>query len=227
MALETPVWLQGGTYSARNDRALLDVVFSEGVINPGGSAYLVSERALGANDTVDVVAGAAIIEGDDEAAQGKYYVRMTAGTNIEFSPSPSADQRIDLLCLRVNDPTSGGPAGDNAEFVIVEGAVAGSAVAPAVPDTAIPLAEVLRLSTDVTIVNARITDRRVASATNEFTVDSRFEVFTTAERDAIVSPFTGQTIFNTTVGFAQVYDGTAWQTVQPPPSPIPLILALS
>jgi hypothetical protein len=32
----------------------------------------------GANDSVDIAAGAAIIAGDDEANQGKYYVRHTA-----------------------------------------------------------------------------------------------------------------------------------------------------
>jgi hypothetical protein len=203
--------LQGGTYSARQDRSLLDVIFTEGVIDPGGSALLVAERAAGANDTVDVAAGAAIITGDDEANQGKYYVRNTAVVNVAFSPAPGSDERIDLLVLQVNDPTAGGAAGDNAVFEVVTGTVAGTAVAPAVPDTAIPLAEVLRLSTDTTIVNARITDRRPTSTTAEFTVNSRFEVLTTSERDAL-TPFTGQTIFNSTLSANQFYDGSDWVT---------------
>jgi hypothetical protein len=163
MALETPIWLQGGTYSARLDRSLLDVIFTEGVVDPGGSALLVAQRAAGANDSVDVAAGAAIIAGDDEADQGKYYVRNTAVTNVVFTPAPGSDSRIDLLVLQVNDPTAGGSAGDNATFVVVEGSVAGSPVPPAVPDTAIPLAEVLRTATDTSITDAMITDRRVAS----------------------------------------------------------------
>jgi hypothetical protein len=65
--------------------------------------------------------------------------------------------------LQVNDPTAGGSAGDNATFVVVEGSVAGSPVPPAVPDTAIPLAQVLRTATDTSITDAMITDRRVAS----------------------------------------------------------------
>jgi hypothetical protein len=205
--------LQGGTYSARQDRSLLDVIFTEGVIDPGGSALLVAERAIGANDTVDVAAGAAIITGDDEADQGKYYVRNTTTVNVAFTPAPGVDQRIDLLVLQVNDPTAGGEAGNDATFVIVEGTVAETAVAPAVPDTAIPLAEVLRLSTDTTIINARITDRRPTSTTAEFTVNSRFEILTTAERDAL-TPFTGQTIFNSTDDVVQYYDGTAWENIE-------------
>jgi hypothetical protein len=227
VALETPIWLQGGTYSARQDRSLLDVIFTEGVIDPGGSALLVSERATGANDTVDVAAGAAIITGDDEADQGKYYVRNTAVVNVAFTPAPGTDERIDLLVLQVNDPTAGGAAGDNAVFEVIEGTVAVSAVAPAVPDTAIPLAEVLRLSTDTTIINARITDRRPTSSTQNYTVGSSFEILTTTERDAL-TPFAGQVIFNSTDDVVQYYDGSGWVDIEPVvvPSPIGLILAL-
>jgi hypothetical protein len=228
MALETPIWLQGGIYSARRDRSLLDVIFTEGVIDPGSGALEVAERAAGANDTVDVALGAAIITGDDEADQGKYYVRNTTTVNVPFTPAPGVNQRIDLLVLRVNDPTAGGQAGNDATFVIVEGTVAETAVAPAVPDTAVPLAEVLRLSTDTTIIDARITDRRPTSSTQNYTVNSRFEILTTTERDAL-TPFAGQVIFNSTDDVVQYYDGTAWENIEaapPPPSPIGLILAL-
>jgi alkanesulfonate monooxygenase SsuD/methylene tetrahydromethanopterin reductase-like flavin-dependent oxidoreductase (luciferase family) len=226
MALETPIWLQGGTYSARLDRSLLDVIFTEGVVDPGGSALLVAQRAAGANDSVDIAAGAAIIAGDDEANQGKYYVRHTAVSNVVFTPAPGSDSRIDLLVLQVNDPTAGGSAGDNATFVVVEGSVAGSPVPPAVPDTAIPLAEVLRTATDTSITDAMITDRRVASSAQQYTTNSQFEILTTTERNAL-TPFAGQTIFNSTDEVVQYYDGTQWVSIEPPLDPIPLILALS
>jgi len=209
MSLETPIWVQGGTYSARLDRSLLDVIFTEGVINPGGSALAVTQRSTGANDSVDVAAGAAIISGDDEADQGKYYVRNTGVVNVPFTPAPGSDQRIDLLVLQVNDPTAGGAAGDDAVFLVIEGTPAGTAVAPAVPDTAIPLAEVLRLSSDTSIVNAAITDRRPTSSTANYTVNSRFESLTTTQRDAL-TPFVGQTIYNTTLSVNQFYDGSGW-----------------
>jgi hypothetical protein len=99
--------------------------------------------------------------------------------------------------------------------VIVEGTVAETAVAPAVPDTAVPLAEVLRLSTDTTIINARITDRRPTSSTQNYTVNSRFEILTTTERDAL-TPFAGQVIFNSTDDVVQYYDGTGWQNIEAP-----------
>jgi hypothetical protein len=131
------------------------------------------------------------------------------------------------LVLLVNDPTAGGAAGDNAVFDVITGTVAGTAVPPSVPDTAIPLAEVLRLSTDTTIINARITDRRPTSSTQNYTVNSQFEILTTTERNAL-TPFAGQTIFNSTDEVVQYYDGTGWVNVEPAvvPSPIGLILAL-
>ena len=210
MALETPIWLQGGTYSARLDRSLLDVIFTEGVVDPGSGALLATQRAVGANDTVDVAVGAAVISGDDEPNQGKYYVRNTLVQNVAFLPAPGSDARIDLLVLQINDPTAGGSAGNNAVFRVIQGTVDVAPVAPAVPLTAIPLAEVLRTAADTTITDSMITDRRVASSTQTYTVNSQFEILTTAERDALVSPFAGQTIFNSTDDVVQVYDGTDW-----------------
>lgn len=227
MALETPIWLQGGTYSARLDRSLLDAIFTEGVINPGGGDLGAVQRAAGANDTVDVAVGAAVISGDDEPNQGKYYIRNTLVQNVAFLPAPGSNARIDLLVLQINDPTAGGTAGNNAVFRVIEGTVNVAPVPPAVPATAVPLAEVLRTALDTTITDAMITDRRLASSTQTYTVNSQFEILTTAERDALVSEFAGQTIFNSTDNVVQVYDGTDWVNVEPSVDPIPLILALS
>lgn len=164
MSLETPVWLQAGTYSARQDRQLIDAIFDEGVFDRTAGGLLVSQRAAGANDSVDVAAGVAVIAGDDESNQGKYFVRNTATVNVPFSPAPGSNKRIDLLVLRVRDETAGGPTGDDAVFDIVEGTVAASPTPPAVPDTAIPLAEVERAAGDSSIVTAKITDRRLPAS---------------------------------------------------------------
>jgi hypothetical protein len=163
MSLSVPVWLQNGTYSARLDRILADIVYTEGVVNKGSGSLLVSERAVGTNNSTDIAAGAAIIEGDDESNQGKYVVRNEAIVNLSFSPAPTLNSRIDLVILEVNDSVAGNnrtPA-DVANFRILEGTAASSPVVPSVPDTAIPLAEVLRTAGDSFIDNSMITDRRV------------------------------------------------------------------
>jgi len=207
-----PIWQQNRKYSARHDRTFADVLFSEGVLDPGSGQYEVTQNSLGLDNSVDVAPGLAVIQGDDETNQGKYLVRLESGQNIVFGPAPLADARIDLLVLRVNDSTAGSletPA-DVSRIVVIEGLADPSPVAPSVPNTAIPLAEVLRTQGDVAITNAMITDLRPIASQQSYTVNSRFEVLTTAERDAL-TPFVGQTIFNSDTNEVQVWSGSAWQ----------------
>lgn len=165
MALDTPTWLQNGTYSARLDRIFADSLLTEGVMRPGAGQLLVTQRGAGVNDSVDIAAGYAVISGDDTPDQGNYIVRNTGTVNLPAAAAPVANSRIDLVCLRVNDPAAGGPVGDDAQFVYVSGVAAGSPVPPATPTSAIALARVLRTVGDTTVVNANITDARPASLT--------------------------------------------------------------
>jgi microcystin-dependent protein len=165
MGLDTPTWLQAGTYSARLDRIFADALLTEGVMRPGVGQLLVTQRGAGANESVDIAAGYAVITGDDSADQGNYVIRNTATVNLAAAAAPVANSRIDLVCLRVNDPAAGGPAGDNAQFVYVTGVAAASPAVPATPTSAIALAQVLRTVGDTSVVNANITDVRPASLT--------------------------------------------------------------
>lgn len=226
-----PIWQQDRKYSARHDRTFADVLFTEGVLDPGAGQYEVTQNALGLDNSVDVASGLAIIQGDDEANQGKYLVRLESAQNVVFGSAPTADARIDLLVLRVNDATAGSLAtpANVSRIEVIEGTVDPSPVAPALPDTAIPLAEVLRTQGDTEITNAMITDARPTASQQSYTVNSRFEALTTAERDAL-TPFVGQTIFNVDTDEIQVWTGSVWDVVgvaPPPVDPIPLILALS
>jgi hypothetical protein len=214
MALSKPIWLQNQTYSARLDRTFADVLFTEGVIDPGGGAFLVSERAIGANNSVDIAVGVAVVEGDDESFQGKYVIRNENVVNLPLGPAPTVDPRIDVVILEVNDSVAGSvrtPA-DVANLTVVQGVVDPSPLAPAVPATAIALAEILRTPGDSFIDNLMITDARPASLQAQYTVNSNFEILTTAERDAL-TPFVGQTIFNSTDDVVQYYDGTGWSNI--------------
>lgn len=160
MALLTPTWLQAGTYSAKEDRSIIDATWTEGVVSAAGGALAASQRAAGANNSVDVAAGVAVIQGDDSTGQGKYLVRNDATTNVAFTAAPVSNKRIDVLCIQVNDATAGGSAGDNAVFSVVAGTAAASPTAPATPASAIPLAQVLRTAGDTSITTAMITDVR-------------------------------------------------------------------
>lgn len=148
-------------YSAQQFRQLIEAMYSEGVRFRTGNELIVTQRAAGANLSVDVAPGQAIVYGDDQSDQGAYLVEVTdAVTNVPWPAPPGSNSRIDLLVLQVNDPQAGGGAGYNAEPVVVEGVAASSPVAPAVPDSAVELARVSVAAGQTSILAINITDRR-------------------------------------------------------------------
>lgn len=208
---QPPTWLQNGVYSARMDRNLVDIFFTEGVVNPGGGDYEVVETSPTSN-SVAIGAGRAVITGDDEPNQGKYLCVNETVLNLLCSAAPVSDQRIDLVVLRVNDSVAGGPAGDNATIQVIDGTPSVSPVTPALPDTAIPLAEILRTAGDTFIDNSMITDLRSPASQQTFTVNSNFEILTAAQI-ALLTPYAGQSVYNSTTNQVQYYDGSTWQTI--------------
>lgn len=153
-----PNWLQNRTYSARLDRQIISSMFYEGVRTVSG--LTVSQRGAGANMSVDVSAGEAFVDGDDQPNQGTYFVENDAVVNVAIGAAPGANSRIDLIVLQVRDPNAGGPAGDDAVIEVVTGTVAASPLAPDVPDSAIALAEVTVASGTAAITTAMIATRR-------------------------------------------------------------------
>lgn len=205
---QPPTWLQNGVYSARMDRNLVDIFFTEGIIDPGSGGYEATETSPTSN-SLAIAAGRAVIQGDDEPFQGKYLCVNETILNLIFGPAPVANSRIDLVILRVNDPVAGGPAGNNATIDVIEGVVAPSPVAPALPSTAIPIAEVLRTVGDTSITTSMITDLRSPASQQSFTVRSNFETLTTVQRLAL-TPYVGQTVFDTTDTLIYTWDGSDW-----------------
>lgn len=160
MALEDPLWIQALTYSGREDRTLIEAALTEGVIGRGDLA--VSQRGAGANMSVDVAVGKAAITGDDVADQGRYLVRSTTVANVVIGAAPGANSRIDVVVLRIHDASATGVSNTPA-FAVIPGVALAAPVAPAVPNGALELAHVLVVAGDVSVLNAKITDRRVRS----------------------------------------------------------------
>ena len=150
MALETPKWLQAGVYSARLDRHVIEELFRRQ--NRVIRGLQITQRAAGANFTVDISAGSAVVIGTTQADQGGYVVRNTAVFSLAVPVTPAA-ARTDSIYLSINDPNAGGPAGDNAAFVyVVSGAQA--------PTDSLLLATVARAPAESAILNAAIVDKR-------------------------------------------------------------------
>jgi len=150
VALETPKWLQAGTYAARLDRHVIQELFrSKNRVLRG---LAVTQRAAGANFSVDISAGSAVILGTTQADQGSYLCRNTAVVNLVATATPGAP-RTDSVYAVINDPNAGGPAGSNWNVVWVNGGTAA-------PADSILLATVARTVGEPSIATAAITDQR-------------------------------------------------------------------
>jgi hypothetical protein len=162
-----PIWQQNRAYSARLDRTILDLIFTEGVVDPDLDNFEVTETTP-QSLSVAIDVGRAVIDGDDEVRQGKYLVVNDAVLNVPITAAPLApNDRIDLIVLRVNDPVAGSARTppNVCEVVAIPGTPGTVPVAPAVPDTAIPLAQVYVAAGATFIATADITDRRTGAST--------------------------------------------------------------
>jgi hypothetical protein len=167
VTLESPLFQQVNTYSARQIRSFVAMVFDiEGVLLPSSGGLLVAQRAAGTNMSVDIAAGSCVVVGDDEANQGSYFCKSTAVENVVIGAAPGSDSRIDLVVARVRDATVTGGVSSDWILEVIPGTVAASPVVPATPATAIPLAKVLVTAGDTAITNAMITDLRTAAASS-------------------------------------------------------------
>lgn len=172
MALLKPMYMQPASgdaaiqYSAQDDRAgLLSSVFSrEGVLDLDAGQLKVTQRAAGANFSVDVAAGRAAIQGDDVSDQGIYLCMSTTTLNKNtFSTgssisAPGSGSRTHRVIARVRDKLHNGSF-STYEWVIEILQDTGSGV-PAVPASAISLATITIAAGSSSITNAMITDTR-------------------------------------------------------------------
>src|SRR5215471_1339564 len=159
----TPIWMQNESYPASVDRTLINAIWPEaGVI--GATAFQVTPRAAGANLSVDVQIGYAIIQGSDAANQGRYAVRLLAVKNRTLAAVPAAGlQRMDLVVLTLWDQAAIGATSNPPWNVqIIKGAdVASGPTPPAVPPSSLALANLGPItSSTAQVTSGMIGDRR-------------------------------------------------------------------
>lgn len=160
MAFDDPLWLQNIDYAARLDRGLIEAFGTEGVI----TGMKVTQRAAGANYSVDVAVGTCIVQGDNQSNQGSYFVRHTTVDNKAVNSPPASGSRIDLICIQVLDTQAGAvtAVGDTypVQVKYVAGTSGASPVAPSAPVSALVLAQVTVAAGQASVTNANITDKR-------------------------------------------------------------------
>jgi microcystin-dependent protein len=163
---DVPIWLQGGTYPARLDRMALAYAYDEGVMDL--SMLVVTQRAAGANFSVDVSTGTCVVQGDDQTDQGNYFARCTVLENLVVSAAPGSNSRYDIVCVRINDPNAGGNAGNTAQFLVVAGTPAASPTVPAVPASCLLLAVIGPIATaTASITNSLIHTQQTGTGPTE------------------------------------------------------------
>ena len=129
-----------------------------------GGHLKVGSRAAGANMSIDVQPGAAIVVGDDMVDQGKYLCRLHDPVNLEVAAAPGAGlSRIDLVIARVYDSSVTGDL-DLWTVEVVTGVPAASPLEPPVPGSSYLLATFPVASGTAAITAALISDQRRMAA---------------------------------------------------------------
>lgn len=203
-----PSWLQTGAYTAEMDRNLISSVYgeSEGIVAPGDLA--VTQRAAGANMSVDVAGGKAVVKGDLATYEGSYFCHNRGVTNLVLAASDATNPRIDRVVAEVLNQEYTGV--DNLwRLRVITGTPAASPVAPAQPSNAISLATVAVGTAVSSITNANITDLRTRNWLHTGVI-----VCTSTTRPAV--PTEGMMIYETNTDKVLVYNGTIWI----PPGPL-------
>lgn len=165
--VDIPLWMQatGGdaalVNSANDYRALIDNIYDAEGVNSLGD-FTVTQRGAGANFSVDVSAGAAVVQGDNVANQGKFLVVQTGTVNVTTPTAPGSGTRTHRLCVQIRD---GEQLGDHVytwELHLIEDTGAGL---PAQPNSAITIATISIATGQASVLNANITDLRPWAAT--------------------------------------------------------------
>lgn len=190
---------------------------TSGIANGGVSRYFgaattgdfaVIQRGAGANMSVDVLTGGALVGGTESATQGVYFVFNDATVNVVISASDPTNARIDVIGLQIRDKEYSGGT-DDARLVVITGTPAGSPVVPTLPADFLTLAHVAVAANAGSIVTGNITDKRVQTASKGGII-----ICTAATRPT-VNLWPGMVIIETdtvTAGapICQVYDGASW-----------------
>jgi len=164
MALRTPPsWLQGGSHPAENDRLTAQALWkTTGIVN--STDLQITQSATPAM-TVSVAAGYAVIIGTTQTNMGAYMAYNDGATTLTITTANPTLPRIDLVCMTVNDAYYTGSL-NSVVFSVVAGTPNVSPTAPALPANSISLATIAVAANATSIVNANITDTRVATTTS-------------------------------------------------------------
>lgn len=147
----------GSVTEAQWRRMVGNIGLNTGVMRGIGSEFIVTQRAAGANMSVDIAAGECRI-------RGHVGILTTVPANLGIDANPTGNGRIDLIVLVLD------ASGNTMYLDVVKGTPAASPAVPALTQTSvlyqISIAQIAVAAGAVSIVTANITDvRQWANAT--------------------------------------------------------------
>jgi hypothetical protein len=199
-------------YAAIDDRQILAAVFNQaGIGNSTGTDLKVSQRGAGADFSVDVAPGLAIVGGGDVTGQGFYVIQSNAVENVTVPPPPASGSRTHRMVAQVQDKLHNSTDWSTYDWapMLLEDTGSGT---PALPASAIDLGLVAVAAAQSSVTDSDITDKR-RSAVFMSAGTGRF-VASDAGRPAV--PWEGEQIWRSDQKHIEVYDGSAWRVLGPP-----------
>lgn len=219
----------GAVYNARELRRQFDRFKGWDVRTGGGSAttgtanggvarhlgsattgdLAVIQRAAGANMSVDVLLGGALVGGTESAHQGDYFVYSDASINVAITAADATNPRIDLIVVRVTDSEYSGGT-NTATVEVVTGTAAGVPAEPTIPANCLTLARVDVAALAASIVTANITDRR-----RNLSQLGGITPCTSSSTYPTVNLWEGMAVYDRTLDAVLFYSGAAWIQIGP------------
>ena len=208
MALKSGITAEDHRFGLQADIVSAGSLRGRSGVFPNGSnpANLVTVGALQAK----VTAFQAFVAGTSSSTQAGYRVTCDTDVTLTFDAGSGTNPRIDLIVLRVRDDPYDGTGTQAGTVEIIFGTPAVSPAVPAVPTSCLPLWQISvpANASGVNPINfAGATDRRVYTTAT----GGLLPVASAAERNAIVSPYSGMSIWRRDVNWEEAWDGTAWR----------------
>lgn len=142
-------------YTALQVRKMIAAIYPiEGVL--GNGHLKVSQRAAGANMSVDVAIGGCVVQCDTVTNGGSYLEFEDAVVNVSIPAAPSSGSRTHLIVEQARDPQVDGQSSYQAGPICVPDTGSGAQI----PPSANLLAQVTVTAGQASVTNANITDMR-------------------------------------------------------------------
>lgn len=215
--LSQPLYGQGGSYTAQQDRLLINAdVGQQGVkkLTAASGGVMTGDLAVTTtgtgNGSVSVASGDVFVR-HTTSGQGMYYAFNDAATTVgSFAANSSGNPRIDLVCVLVTD-TGATPS---VAFSIVQGTPAASPVAPTPPASStahyLTLAQVTipnGFTVTTTVAAGNIVDVRTKALIPDLSVQGTASATGTLPTN-VPSPSDGQLLYSSTGKHLIAYNGT-------------------